>query len=156
MSYNIFNLVSCDPPTNLQGTPLSATEYEVSFTLKPCKHQGAFLYFYYRVDSGDISRDWKVIGLTVNETSLTVPDLLPAVPYKGYLMMAFQAIGNGPSSEVIHMITPKGRKCSYSNLVSMQKFSNRRVCKVICSGSKVVNSLHILFREILANSIFIC
>ena len=106
----LFILVSCDPPTNLQGTPLSATEYEVKFSLKPCNHPGALLYFYYREDSGDLSRDWKVIGLSVNQTSLEVPDLLPAVPYKGYLMMAFEQIGNGPSSQVIYMTTPKGRK----------------------------------------------
>ena len=91
------------------GEALSDIEYRVNFTVRPCKAEGASLYFYHRAYSGKTSREWTVTGLGANATHLVIEDLLPAVPYKGYFVASSKS-GNGPIGEVIYFKTPLGRK----------------------------------------------
>ena len=105
----IICLVPCEPPTDIRGAPLGMTEFNITFTPAPCQADGSLLYFYYRLDTGQTSREWLITGIDANASDVVLYNLLPALPYKGYFVTSSKS-GNGPISKVIYFSTPLGRK----------------------------------------------
>ena len=107
--YFLFVIVPCEPPINIQGQAISKSDYQLEWEYNPCQTEGARLFLFYQLDNGHPSRDWSMLAIDDNSSTIIISDMSPFVPYRGYLVTS-NIIGNGLMSKVFYMKTPLGRK----------------------------------------------